>query len=615
LWYRAIFVNPFRERTMLTADIIDTIPQKSGVYLFKDRSGKALYIGKAKDLKKRLSSYFGAGRDQSSKSWLILKNAHSLDHIITATEKEALILEGNFIKKHRPRYNVKIKDDSNYPLLKLDITNKYPRLSIVRRMKSDGALYYGPFPSSSAVRSTLRLIGPMFPLRKCKTKEIPKRSRPCLNFQLGRCLAPCCEKVSPEEYQEIVDQVKLFLDGRNRELISRLRRLMQKASSELDFEKAARVRDQIKAVEKTVERQTVVSAGKKDQDVIGLSRSGKEAAIAILLVRGGSMVGTKHLTIHCEWEDSREAMESFLKQYYRDRASVPSEIILSNAIGDATLIAEWITGMAGKKVSLLVPTRGDKKKLVDMATANAENSMRDRQHTEQLAVLENAKSVLTLQKVPYRIEGVDISNLRGEHPVASLVSFYRGVPQRSGYRNYRIKEVQGIDDYAMIAEAVMRRLKKGEAPDLFVIDGGRGHLSAAQRAIEGLGLEDSPDVVSIAKANRGEAGAVDKIYIPKRKNPLMLSRSHPVLFFLMRVRDETHRRAIGYHRTRRKKGFMESELDRIWGVGPKRKRELLKHLGDIPSIARAGLEEIQRVPGIDRRTAETIFDYFRALSS
>jgi len=599
---------------MLTADIIDTIPRKPGVYLFRDRSGKALYIGKAKDLQKRLSSYLRAGKDPVFKSWLILKNAHTLDHIITATEKEALILEGTLIKKHRPRYNVKIKDDSNYPFLKLDITNTYPRLSIVRRMKSDGALYYGPFTSTSAVRSTLRLIGPLFPLRKCRTNEVPKRSRPCLNFQLGRCLAPCCEHVSPEEYQEIVAQVRLFLEGRNRELISRLRGMMQRASRELDFEKAARVRDQIKAVEKTIERQTIVSSGMKDQDVIGLSRYGREAVIVILLVRGGYLVGTKSFTLHCEWEDSKEALESFLKQYYRDRTSVPSEIILSNAIGDLGLIADWITGMAGRKVSLLVPTRGGKKKLVDMAVANAENITRERQHAEQLTVLENAKFVLTLGKTPYRVVGVDISNLRGEHPVASLVSFYKGSPQRSGYRNYRIKEVQGIDDYAMIAEAVKRRLTKGETPDLFLIDGGRGHLSAAQRAIEELGLEDSPDIVSIAKANGGEAGAVDKIYIQNRMNPLILPRSHPVLLFLMRVRDETHRRAVGYHRTRRRKSFMKSELDRIRGVGPTRKRELLRYFGTIPSIARASIEEMHRVPGIDRRTAETIFDYFRAFS-
>jgi len=592
---------------MLTADIIATIPQKPGVYLFKDKSGKALYIGKAKDLKKRLSSYFGTSRDQPYKSWIILKHAYSVDHIITATEKEAFILEGNLIKKHRPRYNVKIKDDSNYPMLKLDINNRYPRLSIVRRMKNDGALYYGPFPSSSAVRSTLRLIGTLFPLRKCRTKEIPKRSRPCLNFQLGRCLAPCCKDVSPEAYQEIVDQVRLFLEGRNRELVSRLKGIMKKASSELDFEKAAKLRDQIGAVEETVERQMVVSAGMKDQDVIGLYLSGREAAVVVLMVRGGYMVGTKHFTIQCELEDSQEALESFLKQYYRHRAFVPLEILLSNGIGDTNLIAEWITGMAGRKVSLLVPTRGDKKKLVDMAMVNAEHIVHERQQADQQRVLENAKSVLRLKKIPYHTEGVDISNLGGEQPVASIVCFGNGVPQKSGYRNYKVKEVQGIDDYAMIAETVTRRLKKDDPPDLLVIDGGKGHLSAAQRAIKALCLQSSPDVVAIAKADKGEVGAADKIYLANRKNPLRLPRSHPVLFFLMRVRDETHRRAISYHRRRREKKLMESELDRIRGVGPKRKRALLHYFGGIQSLAQAPLEEIKQVPGIDRSTAETVF--------
>lgn len=326
------------------------------------------------------------------------------------------------------------------------------------------------------------------------------------------------------------------------------------------------------------------------------------------------MVGTRHFTIHCELEDSREALESFLKQYYRDRTFVPSEIMFSEPIGDTALIAEWLSAVAEKKVSLTVPIRGNKKKLVSMAVVNAQNILRERQNAKQLKVLEKAKSVLKLGRTPIHIEGMDISNLKGDLSVASLVSFVRGVPQKSGYRNYRIKEVQGIDDYAMIAEAVKRRLKKGRSPDLFVIDGGKGHLSTAKRALDALGLESPPEVISIAKADRGETGAADKIYIPNRKNPLMLSSSHPVLLLLMRIRDETHRRAIGYHRTRRKKRLMESELDRIRGVGPKRKKELLKYLGDIRSIARAGVEEIKRVPGIDQRTAETIFDYFSGRS-
>ena len=599
---------------MLSGDTTKNVPREPGVYLFKDRSGKVLYIGKAKNLNKRIHSYFSKGKDHPYKLSLILTNADTIEHIITATEKEALILEGNLIKRYRPRYNVILKDDANYPLLKLDINNRYPRLTIVRRMKNDGDLYFGPFTSASAVRSTLRLIGPVFPLRKCKTKGILKRSRPCLNYQLGRCLAPCCLDVRVEDYQEIVDQVKLFLEGRSKELISQLREIMQKASRELNFEKAARVRDQIRAVEKTVERQAVVSTEMKDQDVIGLSRSGKEAGIVILFVRSGYMVGSRNYSIHCEWQNTSEPLEAFLKQYYRDKGFIPSEIILSDAIDDKRLISEWLTGMAGKKVSISVPSRGDKKKLVNMAVVNAENILLERQKSDQSAILEEAKSILHLGRKPAHIEGIDISNLKGELAVASLVTFVEGVPQKSGYRNYRIKEVEGIDDYAMIAEVIKRRLKKGQPPDLFVIDGGKGHLSVALKTIDALGLENPPDVISIAKADQGEPRAVDKIYLPNRKNPLILARNHPVLSLLMRLRDETHRRAVSYYRKRSKKKLTGSELDRIPGVGPKRKKALLKYLGDLQSIARAEIEDLNGVPGINQVVAKNIFDYFHRKS-
>ncbi|NVM26129.1 MAG: excinuclease ABC subunit UvrC [Desulfobacterales bacterium] len=595
---------------MLSADPIKNVPQGPGVYLFKDRSGKVLYIGKAKNLNKRIHSYFSKGKGHPCKLSLMLMNADTIEHIVTATEKEALILEGNLIKEYRPRYNVVLKDDANYPLLKLDINAGYPRLTIVRRMKNDGALYFGPFTSASAVRSTIRLIGPIFPLRKCKTRGIPKRSRPCLNYQLERCLAPCCLDVRVEDYQEIVGQVKLFLEGRNKELISQLKEIMQKASRELDFEKAARVRDQIGAVEKTVERQTVVSTEMKDQDVIGLSRSGKEAGIVILFVRGGSMVGSRGYSIHCEWENPSEPLEAFLKQYYRDRGFVPSEIILSDAIDDKRLISDWLTGAAGKKVSISVPSRGDKKKLVNMAVANAENMLLEREKRGQFAILEEAKSMLHLARKPGHIEGIDISNLKGDLAVASLVAFVEGMPQRSDYRNYRIREVEGIDDYAMIAEVIRRRLNKGQPPDLFVIDGGKGHLSVAMRTIDSLGLDNPPDVISIAKADQGEPGTADKIYLPNRKNPLILARNHPVLSLLMRLRDETHRRAVSYYRKRSKKKLTGSELDRIPGVGPKRKRALLKYLGDLQSIAKAEIGELEGVPGINQVVAENIFEYF-----
>jgi excinuclease ABC subunit C len=596
---------------MLSSNCIKGFPQKPGVYLFKDESGKIIYIGKAKNLQKRINSYFTQGSDQSRKLGSIIGNARSIEHIITGTETEALILEGNLIKKYRPRYNVDLKDDANYPFVKLDINKTYPRLTIARRMKNDGALYFGPFPSVSEVRSTLRLIGPIFPLRKCTTREIPKRSRPCLNYQLGRCLAPCCMDVSREDYQELVDQVRLFLEGRDRELISKLKKVMENASRELNFEKAAMARDKIRAIEKTVEKQTVVSSKMRDQDIIGLSHSGKEAEVVILLVRGGFMVGSRSYSIRGAWEYSGEIVEAFLKQYYREKQFIPPDIILSDAIDDGELISEWLTGMAGKKVSISVPSKGDKRRLAHMAAVNAESILLRRQKTHQSALLEEAKSLLHLRNKPVRIEAIDVSNLKGDLAVASIVAFVEGLPQKSGYRNYRIKEVTGIDDYAMIAEGMRRRLKQGKPPDLFVIDGGKGHLAVALKTLGALGLKSPPDVISIAKADREKPGALDKIYLPNRKNPLNLARNHPVLSLFMRIRDETHRRALSYYRKRRKKRLTRSELDGIPGIGPTRKRLLLRFFGDIDAIAKAEFKELMQVPGIAQIVAKDVFDYFR----
>jgi excinuclease ABC subunit C len=333
--------------------------------------------------------------------------------------------------------------------------------------------------------------------------------------------------------------------------------------------------------------------------------------VVILFVRGGYMVGSRNCSIHCEWENAGEALEAFLKQYYRDQEFVPPEIILPDAINDRELISEWLTEMAGKKVSISVPIRGDKRKLAVMAVVNAENILSERKRSREFAVLEETKSLLHLRRRPGRMEGIDISNLRGDLAVASLVSFVEGVPQRSDYRNYRIKDVTGIDDYAMIAEVVKRRLKKGSPPDLFVIDGGKGHLCVALRAVDELGPGSPPDIISIAKADQGKPRAVDKIYLPNRKNPLILSRNHPVLSLLMRLRDETHRRAIGYYRNRRKKRLTGSELDKIPGVGRKRKLELLKYFGDIRSLDRAKIDELNKVPGINQTVARNIYDHFR----
>jgi excinuclease ABC subunit C len=409
---------------------------------------------------------------------------------------------------------------------------------------------------------------------------------------------------------EIVDQVRLFLEGRNKELISRLHRLMQKASRELDFERAAGVRDQIRAVEKTVEKQAVVSSKMKDQDIIGVSRLGREAEVVMLMVRGGSMVGSRSYSIRGEWEDSSEIMESFIKQYYRDKQFVPREIILSHPIEDRAVISEWLSGMAGKKVSITVPSRGDKRRLAEMAGENADTILVRRNKADRAAILEEIRDVLRLKRKPVHIEAIDVSNLRGDLAVACIVSFFEGVPQKSGYRNYRIRGVQGIDDYAMIAEGITRRFRRGKPPDLFVIDGGKGHLAVAIKTLDALKLDNPPDVISIAKADRTGPGSVDRIYLPNRKNPVDLARNHPVLSFFMHVRDETHRRAVSYYRKRRKKKLTTSELDVISGIGPQRKKTLLRFFGDIQTIAGAELEELVQVPSIAESSAQDIFDHF-----
>ncbi len=596
---------------MIYRDSIKNVPSRPGVYIFKGQSGDPVYIGKAKDLKKRVTSYLNKRKNAGHRLSLLVRNTFSIDHVITTTEKEALILEGTLIKKYRPKYNVILKDDANYPFLKLETDTKYPRLMIVRKLKNDGASYFGPYTSVASVRSTLRLMGSIFPLRKCSTRKIPKRSRPCLNYQLGRCLGPCCLNVSVDDYQEMLDQVRLFLEGRSRELISYLKNVMRVASNELNFEKAARVRDQIKAVESTLERQKMISATRKDRDVIGLAHYGNETRIVVLQVRNGYMVGSIGYTFSNKGETEIEILESFLKQYYPRRECIPSEIILSSDIKDKGLISEWLTESAGKSVSVNVPYRGDRKRLVDMAAENAESSLLKKYEKTSPEIIREIKQLLNLNREPVHIEGIDISNAGGDLAVGAIVSFFRGECRKSGYRNFRIKGVQGIDDYAMMAETVKRRLKKDKPPDLFLIDGGKGHLSVVLNTINSLKLSDPPDVISIAKAHKKGGDAGDKLYIPGRKTSLTLARGHPVLNFFMRLRDETHRRAIGYYRKRARKRLISSELDRIPGVGKKREQALLEYFGDVKSISCAHINKLLGVPGINRWVAMNILDYFK----
>lgn len=584
------------------------LPDGPGVYLFKGASGEIIYVGKAKNLKKRVLSYFKQTGDLPHKTSVMMARARSLEYILTSNEKEAFILESNLIKKHLPRYNIILRDDKQYPWLRLAAEEDYPNLTIVRRPRKDGALYFGPFSSAQSVRRTVKLIDRIFQLRKCRSRDLPGRSRPCLNFQLDRCLGPCTQKISPASYKEVVKQVTLFLEGRSLELLKYLKEAMESAAAKLDFEKAARIRDQIKAVEKTIERQNVVSPRLGDQDVVGLAHRDGAFLVVLLLVRAGYLTGSRDYLLKSEGGTSQEVLEAFLKQRYIKEPFIPKSILISESIEDTVSIAGWISDLAGRKVSIEHPLRGEKLRLVKMAVTNAEDLLKNRAKASGEDIVRLAKSVLMVNKTPRAMEGLDISNIFGDMAVGAVVSFEDGEPRKGGYRNYKIKGVEGIDDYAMMAELVRRRLAGDPPPDLFVVDGGKGHLQAVKKVVDQLFPESAPGIVAIAKGD--ERGEKDKVFIPNRKNPLTLKEGHPVLLLLMRIRDEAHRRAIGYHRKLRAKGLRLSDLDQIRGVGLGRKKILLKYFGSLEAIAAAEVEELAKVPGISASLAEEIVNFF-----
>jgi len=591
------------------------LPKAPGVYIFKDGSGRVIYVGKAKHIRKRVQSYFKPSEGMPRKTALMMKNARSLDWILTDSENEAFILESTLIKKFLPRYNIVLRDDKRYPCLRLDLKEPYPRLQIVRRIKKDGALYFGPFSSAHSVRSTLKVIDRIFQLRKCKERRLPKRTRPCLNFQMDRCLGPCTREVSFSLYQNVVRQVRLFLEGRNQELITQLKKEMERAAEALDFERAARIRDQIGGIERTVERQNVVSSHLDDKDVIGVAEKKSMVRVALLFVRRGYLMGSRQFLFRNQAGRPAEVLEAFIKQYYAKGVFIPREILVSLAIHDLPAIGTWLSSLSGRKVQIHRPMRGEKRGLVGMAVANAESSLVGDTAAAGMELMEKLGECLQLRETPRTVEGFDISNLSGDQAVGTMVRFVEGQASRTGYRNYRIKRVQGIDDYGMMAEMVSRRVARGGLPDLFVVDGGKGHLHAVQKILASAEGEGAPAVVAIAKADEKRGENRDKLYVPGRKNPILLEPNDPILLFLMRVRDEVHRRAILYHRSLRKKAFTVSDLDRIPGIGKMRKRQLLTHFRGINAIAQAGPEELAAVPGISSRLAGEINRFFQIMET
>ena len=596
---------------------LKALPAKPGVYLLKDEGDNVLYIGKAASLYHRVGSYFGSPSSLSTKLQRMVAQATDFDFFVTDSEQEAILLECNLIKKYRPRYNVRLKDDKSYPYLKINLAEDWPRVYFTRRIEKDGARYFGPFASAGSVRKTLALLRRLFPFRSCKRPVTGNESRPCLEYHIHRCLGPCIAAVSKEEYRQVISQVILFLEGKQEVVVQELRSRMAKAAENLEFEKAALIRDQVHAVERVIERQKIASA-EGEMDVIAFAQAREQAYVLVFFIRNGKLLGREHFILAgTRDEEPSQIMTSFVQQFYNSAPYIPRQILLQHSLEGMPLIAEWLKSKKGAKVELRVPHRGVKKGLVDMVAENA------RQGLEQLrikllaepdalaAALEELQKELSLSSPPQRVECYDISDIQGTSAVGSMVVFERGQPKKSHYRRFRIKSVAGANDYAMIQEVLRRRFKKRTSgpresawavtPDLVLIDGGKGHLSAALEVMREVGLDFIP-CASIAKEN-------EAIFLPQVEEPIMLPRHSAALYFLQRVRDEAHRFALGYYHKVRQRESFASPLDTIPGVGAKRKRALLKKFGSLRGVKQATLEELASVRGMTRSVAERVKEY------
>jgi excinuclease ABC subunit C len=606
------------ERPGALEERLASVPAAPGVYLLKDAHGKVIYVGKAISLRSRIRSYLRGGDDRSQVRFLVGKLA-DFETVVTANEKEALILENNLIKQYRPRYNIRLKDDKSYVSVKVTVREPWPRVLVTRRIVKDGSRYFGPFHSASAVRETLDTIRKIFPLRTCSDGVFRNRARPCIEYDIKRCLAPCVLAVDRAAYDEHLRQAMALLEGRSREVATALRCRMEEAAAAERFEEAARLRDQVRAIEKTQERQQVVSHWGADQDVFGLYREGGAIEVEVLFVRDGKLVSTQAHAFD-DWElPDGDVLEAVLTQFYQATArAVPDEILLPAEISDAAVRMEYLAERRGRRVTIAVPRRGDKLRLVEMAQANARQSFAERRD----AAAEGQRQVAELQRrlglprPPHRIECLDIATLQGGETVGAVVAFADGRPWKDGYRRFRIRSVEGTDDFAAVAEVLSRRFRegarRGERPDLLVIDGGLGQLGAATAALETLQLGALP-VIGLAKERvardpvaREIQRRPDRVFLPGRKNPVVLRSNSTALFLLQRVRDEAHRFANTYHRTLRSRARLRSLLDTVDGVGPRRRRALLRHFGSVKRVQAASREELMAVPGVSAQLADRI---------
>ena len=600
--------------TDTVAEKLKLLPESPGVYLMKDARGKIIYVGKAIVLKNRVRQYFQSSRNQAPKVRAMVSHIADFETIMTANEVESLILEANLIKKHRPRYNIRLKDDKSYPYVKVTVQEEYPRVFITRRVVRDGARYFGPYTNVTALRDSLKLLKRLFPMRTCRTMP----ERPCLEYHIKRCLAPCVGKVTAEDYGAMIRAVLLFLEGRTDDVERELEHRMNLAAEAYHFETAARLRDQLTAVRKAAERQNIVT-GAGDQDAIGMARSAAGVCVQIFFIRGGKMIGREHFLLRgSEEESDADILRAFLEQYYNQATFVPREVLLPCAIDAAgqEIIERWLAEKkGGGKVVLLTPQRGTKHDIVEMATGNAEKFLTDEETRRSLAdeqtlgAVEELGRYLGLRKLPYRMECFDISHNQGQETVASMVVFEGGMPKKSDYRRFKIKSAEGKpDDFLSMREVTTRRyvgLPKEELPDLIIIDGGKGQLSSALEIIRiEAGHKDVP-VVGLAKQ-------FELVFTEGNSEPVELPRRSPSLYLIQRIRDEAHRFAITFHRKLRGKRNLVSVLDHIVGIGPKRRQSLWAHFGTLDKIKAASVDELATVPGMNRPSAEAIVHFFEA---
>lgn len=596
---------------------LEYLPEKPGVYLMKSSEGSVIYIGKAASLHDRVRSYFQSSRPYHPKIEALVSSVENIEYIVTDSEVEALILECNLIKRYRPRYNIRLKDDKRYPYLKITMQEDFPRIFTTRQTKPDGARYFGPYTSTQSVRKTLNLLRSIFPIRNCRLPIGGKARRACLDYHLHHCLAPCIGVLDKEEYRKVCEQACLFLEGKHREILDELERRMEKEAENLHFEQAARIRDRIKSIETVISQQKIVSQRMEDQDVIAFAQDEEQACVQIFFVRGGKIIGREHFFLE-KMPDSTpaEILSAFIQLYYFNATSVPAEILLPIELEDREVIIRWLEEKRGGKIQIINPRRGRKRKLIEMVAQNAQLLLEE----QQLKAARDGKldkSVLELQKVlgidrpPVRLEAFDISNIAGKEPVGSLVVFSNGRPSKQEYRIFKIRSKITPDDYAMMQEVVHRRYQrvlseKRELPDLILIDGGKGQLNAVLEILRDLKLDYLP-VVGLAKEQ-------EHLFIPGYSDPIILASS-PALHLVQRIRDEAHRFAITFHRRLRRKKATHSVLEDIPGVGEKRRKALLEHFGSLERLRQASVEELQQVKGINPRIAQAVYNYFHKFPS